>query len=455
LEDETKHHKPAEPLPVGSSIDRPVAQAVSMQAVQAVVSPTGPIKTNASLHSITAQGWDASGASNGDVAFVTGNTWAGLTSDGGTTFTGINPTTVFPQSLGGLCCDQIVHFSDQHNRFFWLLQYNNTGSSDQNLYRLAYAPTNDLVSHKGAAWTYIDLTAAALGLLGYMDYPDLALGAGALYITAQIIGAGLLIVRIPLDQLDPLGAGNIVHFQYLYWTKNSWVWRVTQYAGSRAYWAVHNSMSQMRVFWSDEGSDLISYRDLDIFSWTGGGFASTTPDGVNWLARLNNYPTGGVLGAAVVGADVWFVWSAAADPPGTKNGVPRAHLNYVQLHDTGSDVTLVAKEVVYDPGHDLAYPALAANRRGVIGLTLEWGGGGSYENHAVGTLVPFQATNVTASTKGTDSFGDYVTIRRQYPEDDALWSAYGWAYKEDPTTTPPFDYADPDYVVFAASTSNV
>jgi hypothetical protein len=60
---------------------------------------------------------DMSGAQNGDVILMTGNTYAAFSTNAGSTYIALNPSTIFPSAAtndaagnplsGGLCCDPI------------------------------------------------------------------------------------------------------------------------------------------------------------------------------------------------------------------------------------------------------------------------------------------------------------------------------------------------------------
>ncbi len=80
---------------------------------------------------------EVSVAENGRTIMMTGNVWMALSEDSGATFSNINPTTIFPQDDGGLCCDQVVEYVPQIDMFVWLLQY----SGRPNRLRLAAQTT--------------------------------------------------------------------------------------------------------------------------------------------------------------------------------------------------------------------------------------------------------------------------------------------------------------------------
>src|ERR1051325_3603432 len=101
---------------------------------------------------------DPSGASGGmglngpRVVLTSGNRYGSLSTDGGSPFINLDPTTIFPNRDaagnlidGGLCCDQVIHYSPSVNRFFWLMQFW-AGPNGANRLRLAAASPEDLIN---------------------------------------------------------------------------------------------------------------------------------------------------------------------------------------------------------------------------------------------------------------------------------------------------------------------
>ena len=91
---------------------------------------------------------------------------------------------------------------------------------------------------------------------------------------------------------------------------------------------------------------------------------------------------------------------------------------------------------IWNGSFAFAYPALATNVcTGEIGLSLEFGGGTHFENHAVGFWGDFLVYQTTDSNVGTTRFGDYVTLR-QAPlgPDNAgnLFHAFGYGLNSVP-----------------------
>src|SRR5262249_36020919 len=59
-----------------------------------------------------------------NVAWYTGNTSVGYSTDAGKTWTTVDPSTILPDpASNGLCCDQQVIYAPAQNLFVWVLQY--------------------------------------------------------------------------------------------------------------------------------------------------------------------------------------------------------------------------------------------------------------------------------------------------------------------------------------------
>ena len=112
---------------------------------------------------------DPNAARNGNVIMLSYNTRVMLSTNGGTSYTELDPTTIFPSGPtkdaagnpldNGLCCDQIIRYAPQIDRFVWLMQFCGTGTggclTGINKVRIASASTQDVMTGAGATgWTY-------------------------------------------------------------------------------------------------------------------------------------------------------------------------------------------------------------------------------------------------------------------------------------------------------------
>ena len=82
---------------------------------------------------------EPSGASGNGLIFVSFNWGVAYSSDGGSTFTELNPTTIFPNDSVQFCCDQWVQYVPSIDRFIWLMQGASVENGGVGGYRLASA----------------------------------------------------------------------------------------------------------------------------------------------------------------------------------------------------------------------------------------------------------------------------------------------------------------------------
>lgn len=402
---------------------------------------------------------EPSGASGGGVVFVSSNWFAAFSKDGGSTFHQLDPTTIFPNDAVGFCCDQIVQYVPQIDRFIWMLQ--GTG------YRIAMASPADIIASNGTAWTYWNLTPDIFNQAGVgFDYPDLSVGDNSLYMTWDVFGSkgGHLVARTSLAGLQAAGT---IEIDYTTPSdgNNAWGSHLTQNTGNEIFWAGHDSTSQMRIYSLKEGSNTYFWQDINISSWANNSpLSSTSPDGQNWIDFLMNpttqntgggFPKNAVLGLTRSFNQVWFAWTA-----GTDSNFPRPHVEMVTINTDNAEPPhlSVAQQVqIWNPAYTFAYPALATNAcTGEIGFSLEGGGDGNFENHLVGFWGDFVAYITTESNAGDTRFGDYVTIRQSVPTQSNpgnLFDAFGYGRNSIP---PPGTavQSDPHYVLFGRPASS-
>jgi len=158
-----------------------------------------------------------------------------------------------------------------------------------------------------------------------------------------------------------------------------------------------------------------------------------TPDGQDWVSQCGGgFPGTAVIGATRSGNQLWFAWSA-----GKNSNFQQPHVEMVTL-DRNNNFSKTQQVQIWNNSYAFAYPALATDAcTGEVGLSLEYGGNGNYENHVVGFWGDFVLYITTGSDVGTCRFGDYVTIR-QAPATTAnpgnLFDAFGYGLN---TATPP------------------
>ena len=397
---------------------------------------------------------EPSGASGGGVIFATANWTAAYSTDGGSTFTQLDPTTIFPNDAVGFCCDQVVQYLPRVDRFIWFIQGSNG-------YRLATARPADIISSGGTAWTYWNLTPQVFGQpagTGF-DYPDLSVGNSDLYMSWDAgfgcptgCNQGFQVARTLSTGIQ---AGGTITIQFTTPSDSSVAWgsHLTQNTGDEIFWAGHNTNSSLRVFSLQEASNTYFWQSVGISSWANNAPTSTTPDGQDWLAKnftSGAFPRNGVIGGTRISNQIWFAWSA-----GTNAAFPQAHVEMVTL-DRNNNFSKIQQVQIWNPNYAFAYPALATNLcTGEVGLSFEFGGGGNYENHVVGFWGDFIAYITTGSDVGATRFGDYVTIRPApvtSSDPGNLFTAFGYGLNK---AAPPQTGTNTDvhYVLFGRPSS--
>ena len=394
----------------------PTPSRTGTQKVQLGDPPTVDFVANDSLGVGGSSVAEPSGDLNADgIIFSSANWLAAYSINGGSSFTQLNPTTIFPNDSIGFCCDQIVQYAPSIDRFIWLLQGNGQ--------RLAVASPAQVQSSGGTAWTYWNLTPALFGFSGSsFDYPDLSIGDNYLYLSWNVSGKGHLVVRTSLAGLQ---AGGTISLGFTNPADSSMAWfaHLVQNPRDEIFWAGHNNTSSMRVFNLPESSNSYFWRDVSIASWTNSGFTSTTPDNQNWLTEVSNEGTW-IAGGTRTANDVWFAWTAGLD----KN-FRQPHVDMVAINP-GNSYNVDQQVQIWNNDYAFAYPALSTNScTGEVGLSLEYGGNGNYENHVVGFWGDFLVYITTASNTGTTRYGDFVTLRQAPPttaNPGNLFNAFGY-----------------------------
>jgi hypothetical protein len=383
---------------------------------------------------------EPSAAINGKVVFYTGNWFAAVSMDGGTTFKFVDPFTTFPNPPGmSFCCDQVVHYVKSIDTFFWLLQYSRD-SSGKNVQRIAYATT---ASVKTGAWRFFDITPASLGLSSgiWLDFPDLATGTNMLYMTTNAFttaGAwrASAVVRIRLSSFT---SGTLSATRTVSTTHPSL--RVAQNCGTTAFFVAHNSTSSLRVFKWPEASAAPTSTNVPVASWSSSAYSSITPDGRNWLSRADGRHTG----ATLAGNELWFAWGSAK---GGANARPNPFIQIARINAT--TMSLLENVNIWDPNSALCYAALGTNANKEVGASYTIGGGTRFPTHVVAFLTGTlrQVTTFTGTRGPADNkWGDYVAVRQNYAN-QRLFCATGYTLQSGAGSSD----ATPHLTIFGRST---
>jgi hypothetical protein len=362
---------------------------------------------------------------NGDVVLYTGNWYAAVSTDGGTTFKFIDPNSMAqptdPQGVT-FCCDQVVNYMPSIDTFMWLMQYG--PSTGDNIQRLAFARTADV---KAGKWQIFDVTTQMLGVPGFfMDFPDLAVGANFVYMTTNCFGpdgntVGSAVVRIPLNSLTQ---GNPTVEKFV--SMELFAFRVAQSCRDIAYFAAHRDTSTVAVFSWPENQAAPTSQDVPVARWIGtNGYISRTPDERRWLDRADPRMTG----ATLAGDELWFAWGVDAD----SNHRPQPFVQMARINS--KDMSLIEDVNLFDTDSAICYAGLATNANGEVGVSYALGGKEVFPSHVVGFITGDRKSIVAGkgersplpNPQGHFEWGDYLTARPVFP-DRKLFAAAGYTF---------------------------
>jgi len=390
---------------------------------------------------------EPSEASDGRVVVYTTNDRVGFSVNGGASFVSFNPASLYSDApFGGADGDQVVQYVPQINRFVWLDQYwgNAAGANE---YRLAVFPPSAVTATGLSFWTYWNITAASFSLpRPFLDFPDLAVGNGYLYLSCNN-GAGgkvysSVIARIGLTNLQMSLNLAAPPQPWRYVTGALFFGRVAQHTGSVAYWAQNSSTSQIQVSdWPESSVFWFGPTTVSVFTWPNSNYTTKEPDGDKWLSTY----TGTILAAAVTPAptgapngSLWLAWTAGIGT-GRLAWLSQPHVELVQL--SLPKFTFVSQTAIWNPGFAISYPSLNVSQDGHLGIALAAGGSGHWANSAVAdwTAAPFTGWYITSGNTSCtcNRYGDYIAIRPAYGTKNAFTaSGYGtdltgktsWAY---------------------------
>jgi hypothetical protein len=417
---------------------------------------------------------DMSGAKSGDVVVMSGNLWLKLSVDSGKTFSDVKFTDVFAadKTYGGWAGDQVIHYAPGIDCFILYVQSSvgakGTPNQSKSVVKVALASPADLKKFKGgkAAWRrQWDFTSDDFGLNAWLDFPDITIGNGFVYINTNAFTrsydaagkalnafAGKLFFELPLRELN---AGTGFNFSYAVCTDALSYGSPTQNIGDENYWAAHIDNSALRIYSSKGGDPNYQWRERTLkANWPLAALdankvrdiVSSAPDSGDWISEDHR-----IIGATRVNNQLWFAWSAAKGDGGAGGfSFPQPHIQIAKF-DLGQDYKLVEQAQIWNADIAFTYPSLTTNSNNEVGISLAWGGGKSFGSHAVGIFGDFvvwfgEASDRTSTAASPTRFGDYLHVRLAHP-DTRFFSAFGYAVRQDATLAPP-ERVDYLYVEF-------
>ncbi|HEY0547162.1 MAG TPA: VCBS repeat-containing protein [Pyrinomonadaceae bacterium] len=362
----------------------------------------------------------------GNAVFYTSNWFAARSTDGGQTFSYVDPYATFPSVNGGFCCDQVTAYAPTQDMALWGLQY--VQSASGGTFRIART-----IGSAGIAsnvWTYYNFNPQNFGFAAgaWMDFPNMSVSATYVYASSNVFTsggsfAGNVIWRVPLSEL---AAGGSVNYNYLMRTDINSI-RLVEGAGTTMYWAAFLNSTQMRIHRWDDGSTSVNWDDISLnsFTYLARDGVSTTIDGRNWAARADSRPLGAYVANGVIGV----MWMAKQD-----GSFPHPYTIHARFNQ--STRALITQQQIWNSGFAWLYPNVTVNAAGNLGGIIAYGGGSTYYPSSAFWVVDDVATalplgeNLAAITgnagPSNNAWGDYLSVHRHslYPN---TWVAATYA----------------------------
>ncbi len=347
---------------------------------------------------------------HGFTAFYTGNWYAALSKNDGTTWSYVNPYTKFPKVDGGFCCDQYTMYVPSRRITAWLLQYGYSSTTKNGSYRIAIARNE--TNLRNGVFSYYTFNPRNFGLpAGYwMDFPHMSYSNSYLFVTANIFSASrkynsTVCWRMPLSQL---AAGTTVNYRYIRLAARTW--RLTFGGTTTMYWWQHRNNSSGYLYrWADSSTSYQKYT-INIGSWnwgTKGTMIAKGPKNRNWMARSDSRPLGGWVARGRIG----FMWNAKQG-----GSFPYPYTRVIEINEATR--ALIRQSSIWSSTLGWGYPSAARNTRGHVGGTISFGGKTRYPSTAAWIVDDLDTNfaplrNITVAS-GTDSpsgqaWGDYLS----------------------------------------------
>ncbi len=368
---------------------------------------------------------------HGSIIFQTGNWYASRSFDNGSTWSPLDPATLFGP---GFCCDQVTLYEPVRDHQFWLLQYGDHLT-------LANSGGSDL-----ASWCNYAFTPASIGEppTTVLDYNDIALSNNYLYIAVNVFPVvgqlGSAVLRLPLDPMVQCAG-----FSYVYLNRaGGLTWKPVQGATDAMYWGTNWNIPGMmdgasfRVYsWPEVSGDQIFVNDYTIDSFAfyvrNSGQNCASQDGVvtNWCAFSDSRVLGGYRASGVIG----FSFNAKQD-----GAHPFPYSRRVYFNE--ADLSYLRSDDLWATNAALLFLSLAPDGNGDVGGSFAFGGGTGTDHFYPGGAVMIEDATTptppwdvsfflfgqgnTCTDGGLPRWGDYLTVRPNNP-DPATWVATNYA----------------------------
>ncbi len=359
-------------------------------------------------------------AMSGNHILAGGNTHFEYSGNAGVTYTDI-PFPGGPMAAPNVCCDpDVQHFPGRGTTIFSIL-YLNSGAT-QGAVRLFVR-------------RQIDEPTTCSYTLGYgpdvvPDYPHLGKSNRYLYLSTNNVGtswSGSQMKRIPVDDLADCVTASVETYTYT-GSVGQRVFVPAEGTTETMYWLTNENTTQSRLFSWPEASGSITSWVIDRAEST-----FSNPDcrgGVgnyDWIERSTAWSIAGFRVRSALHKQRYLCsyWNVGPDASHTQG-----HVHAACFDTNDSPPTLVAQPHIWNSGACFGFPAVSANVRGDLGLSIGYGGqsggGGTaakgqigiYDDVSGGGMGFFGTVYLTASgsrNRSDGRHGDYYTVRPSYP----------------------------------------
>jgi Divergent InlB B-repeat domain/PASTA domain len=368
-------------------------------------------------------------AANGQVSLLTWNWYAAVTTNGGASFSYLNP--FLQNAYGGFCCDQSAYYDPSRDLYIWVVQFvaDNTG----NAVRLLVAKgASQLESGNFLSW---DVTPQQVGALTgvWYDQPKVARSSNDLYIEVTSYNGDSFVGSVMLRfALDDLAAGNPLKYDPYHPSVGTPAF--ADGATDTMYFAGHVTTSKLRVFRWPESAGAAGVTSFDV---SHDPYPNTLPyrcprsggsQTGDWCQRDDDRVMGGWISGGVLGFD----WDASQGQVGSRT-FPFPHVHFVRIG--AASQKLIDQPILWSDKYAFAYAAVAHDGSGDLGGTVMYGGGNTFEN--CGIIIHDGYTAGTGfweldgiETSDADSEeplgGDYLAARAD-PTNANRWNATCYA----------------------------
>jgi hypothetical protein len=357
----------------------------------------------------------------GDQIIFTANWWAASSTDGGATFSYVNPFSgPFAEPANeDFCCDQVTAYDPGSNTLFWLQQFIPSAGGVRGTQRINI--------DQGADGTWdchldVDPEDVGFGSQRWFDFPDLVVSDSYLWhasnvFTLQGAWAGSYAGRYLLSELAACSQSvNLDGFS----SSQYFSFRFARGASDTMYFAAQHNQTNLRVYTWADGDASPTAATLPTAFWANLNHTCPGPDDREWCGRIDSRIQSGFVAGDVVG----FVWTPSQNMtypyPYTRIATYDASDNLAHLNDMN----------IWSEDEAFAYASTAVNSNGEIGGSVLWGGGATHPSCLVwiadpadpGTITNLETVNIITGTEGPlngeGRSGDYTWAATNYPNDE-------------------------------------